>query len=103
MAERAIMQIKEAEEQAKASEKNALEEANQIIRRTEEETADAFLSFIQKYERQESDRKQQAEETIRKSNDDFSKETVDLCAALKQKMASQKAEAVDAVIQMVLG
>lgn len=101
MAEKAFLQIKEAEAQAQTLIKTAQEEAAQIIKRAEDETADTFLQFSETCSQQALEKKRQAETAAQSNSADFSKETTELCASLKQKLLSQKPRAVDAVIQMI--
>ena len=101
MAEKAFLQIKETEAQAQALIKNAQEEAAQIIRQAEEETANAFLRFFELCKQQALEKKRQAEIAAQTESSKFAKETEELCAALKQKLLSQKQKAIDAVIQMI--
>jgi len=101
MAEKAFLQIKETESQAQTSIKNAQEEAAQIIKRAQEETTDAFLQLSETCKQQALERKRETEITTQANSADFSKETEELCAVLKQKLLLQKQKAVDAVIQMI--
>lgn len=101
MAEKAFTQIKEAEAQAKAIIKSAQEEAAQIIKRAEEETAGTFLQFSETYSQQGAKNKQQIETDAQNSSNEYSKETNELCIAVKQKLSPHKSKAVDAVIQAI--
>ena len=101
MAEKAFSQIKETEAQAQALIKDAVEEAAHIIKRAEEEAADAFSRFSESCKQQGSEKKRQVATTARTNSETFVKETAESCAALKQKLLSQKSKAVDAVIQMI--
>jgi len=101
MAQKAFIKIKEAESQAQANIKNAREEAAQIIARAEKEAADAFSRFLDICSQQAVEKKQQIEINARKNSEEFSKETAELCAALKEKLSLQKPKAVDAVIRMI--
>lgn len=102
MAEKALLQIKEAEAQAQACIKHAQEEAAQIIKRAEKAAADAFLQFSDVQKQKLLENKMQAETTARKNSMEFSNETADLCLELNQKLLSNKSKAVDAVIQMII-
>ena len=101
MAEKTFSKIKEAEAQAQASIKNAREEAARIIRLAEEESADAFLQSSETYRRQASEKKRRTEAAAQARSLEFSKETTELCARLKQKLSLKKPGAVDAVIRAV--
>lgn len=101
MAEKAFMQIKEAEEKAQQIIKDAGEEANRIISLTEEETAEAFSQLAETCKRQAQKEKQKTEAIVRENNENFSLETAELCDSLKQKLFSHKAKAIDAIIKMI--
>ena len=101
MAEKALLQIKDAEARAQALIENAREEAAQILKRAEEETAAAFLQLSETGRQQASEKRQQAETYAHANSLEFSKETAELCAALKQKLLKQKARAINAVIQSI--
>jgi len=102
MAEKAILQIKEAEAQAQALIKNAQEQAARIVKCAEEETADAFSAFSEACKREAAEKKGQAETAALASGAAFAKETEVLCAELKQKLSSNREKAVGAVIQSVM-
>ena len=101
MAQKAFMKIKEAELQAQSNIKNAQEEAAQIIARAEKETADSFAQHSELCKRQAQEKKQQEEADAQSNSGDFSKETAENCAALKEKLSLQKPKAVNAVIEMI--
>lgn len=101
MAKEAILHIKEAEAKAKQIIKNAGEQANRMIRHAEEETAIAFSQLSEEHERQALEKKQKTEAAIRENNEQFSKETAELCDALRQDLLSKKAKAIDAILQLI--
>lgn len=99
MAGQAILQIKEAEDRAHEIIKNAQDEANRIIRQAEQDAADAFSRLVETCKREGQEKKQKAEETVREYNLAFSKETEEMCEALKQNLLSRKEKAIDVIIE----
>ncbi|MFA5561433.1 MAG: hypothetical protein WDA00_02185 [Eubacteriales bacterium] len=95
------MRIKEAEAQAQKIITSAQEEAARLIRRAEEEAADAFSRLTETGKRQALEKKQATEAAIRESNAHLSQENIALCEALRQSFLSNKARAIDAIIQII--
>jgi vacuolar-type H+-ATPase subunit H len=101
VAEKALSQIRDAEAQAQIVIKNAQEEASHIIKDAEDKTASAFIEFSEICKQQGAEKKRQTEKLAQTSSLDFSKQTAELCLALKQELSSQKSTAVDAVIHII--
>ena len=102
MAQKALLQIREAESQAEAIIKNAQEEAERIIKHADEKTSDTFSRFCDICKTMASEKKQKAEDIACTDSEEFTKETAKLCMMLREKLSMHKTKAVDAVMQMVV-
>jgi len=102
MAEKALIQIKEAEAQAQVLLENAREEAAQIVARAEDKNAESFARLSEACGQQASESKQQAQANARAASAAFAEETMRQCAALKQQLLSRKAQAIAAVTQTIM-
>ena len=101
MAEKAFVQIREAEKEANTLIKNAEEEASRIIDRSEKEAEDAFSKLSKQCREQSVLRKKTAEADALANSIEFSKETEKLCAEIRAKLLLQKENAVDAIIKSI--
>jgi len=103
MADKAFMQIKQAESQAQALMENAQAEAARIVTRAQEENTEALARLAETCGQQIQESKQQAQANAQAASAAFAGETMRQCAALMEKLLSQKPKAVDAVIQQAAG
>ena len=101
MAEKAIIIIKKAEAEARAAIEKVHMEAEEIVNRAEKETANALSMLLDKCKEQALENKRQAEIDAKRKCGEFSSETAQLCAALKEKLSEKKQISVDAVIQII--
>jgi vacuolar-type H+-ATPase subunit H len=101
MAENAFLQVKEAEAEAQILIKNAREEAVRITEEAESKKADMFSSISETCSREALEKRKQIEQSAGKNSEDFEKETAELCNALREKLLSQKAKAVDEIIRVI--
>ena len=101
MAEKALSQIVEAEAQAQAVLINAQEAAAQMVENAEKETETAFLQCCESFQCQEAEKKRQAKADAQTKSLEFSKQTDELCVALRERLLEKKSNGVDAVIKLI--
>ena len=102
MARETLLKIQEAESKAQALLSDARASADSIIKNSEEELTQEFSQLSEQAEKQALDEKEAAVKTAKLLSEDFSKQTQELCNALKKEMLLKKASAVDLVIGMLL-
>ena len=102
MARESFLKIKEAESKALVSINDAREESERIVRRAEEESADAFLRFTEECRLRASERLKQAGLDARRASEVAAAETAAQCSALMEDLSARKRDAVEAVLRAIM-